>query len=68
MLLNFLGLEHQGHTGAQDGGFSADFSKIRKKSKRCHSERSEESLLVSSRYLDRREILRFAQNDRPRDV
>jgi hypothetical protein len=29
----------------------------------CHSERSEESLLVLSQYLNRREILRFAGND-----
>ena len=44
----------------------SEVHRLRKSSKRCHSERSEESLFVSSLYLDRREILRFAQNDRTR--
>ncbi|HLJ24298.1 MAG TPA: hypothetical protein VKT71_09345 [Candidatus Acidoferrales bacterium] len=33
------------------------------KLKSCHSERSEESLFVFFSHLNRREILRFAQND-----
>ena len=41
-------------------------NRLRKNSKRCHSERSEESLLVFFLYLNRREILRFAQKDKTR--
>jgi hypothetical protein len=40
--------------------------RLRKNSKLCHSERSEESFFVVLLYLNPREILRFAQNDRKR--